>query len=242
MYYYIFQSPKNSSEQKIHEKIRQLTTLLGISGESSIVSPARTATELTVIGLEKGYSTIVAVGSEELVNEVASTVSQTEAVLGIIPINSNEKLNEIIGTDDFKFACEALQKRNIASVNMGYLDPGINFLTNLNINSDKALSVQAEIDGFYISTKANAINIDNNLTVKLFIKKEEKGLLGNLFNFFKNTEKEKYDSIFFANKLKMRTNEIISVKIGNLIVAKTPIIAYRKPEALKIIKFHSKIK
>lgn len=242
MYYYIFESAKNSSEQKNQEKIKQILIMLGISGETVLVSPARTATELTIMGLEKGYSTIVAVGSEELVNEIGSTIAQSDAVLGIIPTNYSEELKSIIGTDDIKLACEALQKRHLVTINMGYLDPGINFLTSLSIQSPKPLTMQAEIDDFYISTKINRININNNLITKIFSNKKQEGFLNNIFNIFNEPKKNNCDSIFYANKIRLRTSEITPVKIGNLVVAKTPIIVYRKPEALKIIKFRSKIK
>ena len=242
MYYYIFESPKNFAENKIHERIKNILTVLGISGETTIVTPARNASELAVMGLEKGYSTIVAVGKDELVNEVASNIYGSGAVLGIIPINASEEINNLVGSNDIKKNCEALQKRFLDNVNIGYLEPGINFLTKLSINSAKPLSIQAEINDFYFETKANEIIIDSNLNVYLNSEPQKKGFFASLFS---SSDPSKYNinnSFFRANRLRLRTHEILPVKIGELAVAKTPIVAYRRPEPLKIIKYFAKIK
>lgn len=242
MYYYIFESPKNFAENKIHERIKNTLTLLGISGETTIVTPARNASELSIMGLEKGYSTIVAVGKDELINEVASNIYGSGAVLGIIPINASDEINTLVGSQDIKKNCEALQKRFLDSVNIGYLEPGINFLTKLTISSPKPLSIQAEINDFYFETKANEIIIDSNLNVYLKSNNQKKGFFASIFSSASNENDNIDNSFFRANRLRLRTHEILPVKIGELAVAKTPIVAYRRPEPLKIIKYYSKIK
>jgi len=242
MYYYIFESPKNYAENKIHERIKNILTVLGISGETAIVTPARNASELSIMGLEKGYSTIVAVGKDELINEVASNIYGSGAVLGIIPINASNEINNLVGSDDLKKNCEALQKRFLDSVNIGYLEPGINFLTKLTISSTKPLSVQAEINDFYFESKANEIVIDSNLNIFLRSENIKKGFFASFFSPTSDNKDSIVNSFFHANRLRLRTHEILPVKIGELAVAKTPIVAYRRPEPLKIIKYYSKIK
>jgi len=243
MYYYIFQSPKNYSENKTHEQIKNILTIMGISGENTNVSPARTATELALMGIGKGYSTIVAIGGDELINEVASNIVGSGAALGIIPINASTDIYNLINTNNIKEACDALQKRYLEDINMGYLEPGINFLTNIHITSSKALNIQAEINNFYFETRANKVVIDNNLCVKIFAEEEKINLISNLFGMFKNKNNNlsNLNSIFYANKIRLRTHEIIPIKIANLTIAKTPIVLYQKNNALKIIKFYSKI-
>lgn len=241
MYYYIFQKPKGFGEDKLHENIKKQLINLGISGETTLVSPVRSASELAIMGVEKGYSTIVAVGGDELINEVASNIQGTGAVLGIVPINAGEDICEIIGTSNPKQACMYLQKRYLKTIDMGYIEPGISFLSKLIIQSNKTLSVQAEINNFYIETRADQIVIDNRLVVKMYLKKEKNSLWNNLVGMFNNNPE--YDvSKFNATKLKLRTHEILNVKIGDLIIAKTPIIAFKNPEALKIITNYSKIR
>lgn len=242
MYYYIFQSPKNYSESKLHEKIKQHLTMLGLSGETTIVSPARNASELALMGIEKGYSTIVAIGSDEIINEVASNIVGSGAVLGIIPIGASTEIIDLMGTSDIKDATISLQKRSLAEVNMGYLEPGVNFLTSLTISHGKKMSIQAEINDFYIESSTDAIKIDNNLNVNIISNKKDGGFWKSIGSFFgKKENPEVLNSIFNAHTLKLRTHKILPVKIGSLVVAKTPITAYRKPEALKIIRFRSKI-
>lgn len=241
MYYYIFQSPKKYSEGKTHERIKNILTVLGISGETTLVSPARSASELALMGVEKGYSTIVTIGSDEIINEVASSICGSGAVLGIIPIDASADINNLVGTNDIKKACESLKRRRLKTINMGFIEPDINFLTKVTIEANKTLSVQSEINDYYFETSADKIVIDHNLGVKMYTFKE-KGFLDNLFSFMGNNDNTRYFSFFNAERLRLRTHEIIPVKIGDLAVAKTPIVAYRRPKALKIIKFCSKIK
>ena len=68
MYYYIMDSPKNISEKRTQEKIKNILGLLGITGETVTVTPARSIEELTNMGLAKKYSTIVAVGGDRWYN------------------------------------------------------------------------------------------------------------------------------------------------------------------------------
>jgi hypothetical protein len=241
MYYYIFQSPKNNTEKKLHERIKNILTVLGISGENALVSPARTAEELAIMGVEKGYSTIVAVGSDDIVNIVASSIYQSDAILGVIPINASHDIHQLITTDDIKKSCEALQKRTLKSVNIGHVEPNINFLTKLVISSKKTLSIAAEIDDFYFETYADKIEIDNDLNVKLF-NYAKKGFFNNLFGILSKKGNLEHFSFFNANILRLRTHEIIPVKIGEHTITKTPIVAYKKQKDLKIIKYSSRIK
>jgi diacylglycerol kinase family enzyme len=94
MYYYIFESAKNTSQKNLHEKIKDYLGFLGIAGETMTVSPARSVEELTQMGIEKKYSTIVAVGGDVLINKIASLIQGTEIVLGIIPIEASEQINK----------------------------------------------------------------------------------------------------------------------------------------------------
>lgn len=242
MYYYIFDSPKNYSESKLHERIKQHLTLLGISGETTLVSPARSASELAVMGVEKGYSTIVAVGGDELINEIGSNIQGRDVVLGIIPINTSDDILNLIGTNDFKEACKGLQKRHLKQINMGCLEPNVNFLTKVTIETNKPLSVQAEIDDFYFVTQTQKIVIDHNLGVHLINAPKQSGFFDSILNLWSKAELPNHNSYFNATRLRLRTHEIVPVKIGNLTVSKTPIVAFKKPEALKIIQNYSIMK
>ncbi len=64
MYYYVVDPPNNAQTPKIAQRLQELITPLGISGEIGIASPARSAEELTYMGVDKGYTTIIAVGGD----------------------------------------------------------------------------------------------------------------------------------------------------------------------------------
>jgi len=74
MYYYIFESPKNSRERQLFEKIRDVARTFGIAGEITQSSPARTPDELTKMGLEKNYSTIIAIGTNSHINKIITRI------------------------------------------------------------------------------------------------------------------------------------------------------------------------
>lgn len=235
MYYYIFDSPKNRNQRNQQERIKNILGFLGITGEIAKISPARTVEELTTMGLEKGYSTIVAVGADELVNQVGSLVARTEAVLGIIPIEASSDIINLIGTSDIKTACEILQKRPLRYIDMARIEPAMRFLTKASINSSKLLQIQAEINDFYLETQATKILIDYNLGIHFIDESRKEGWWQSFFGFdSKKNSNNKY-SFFAAKKLRLRTHEIVPIKIGNIIIAKTPIAAEREKRALKII-------
>lgn len=235
MYYYIIDIPKNKSDRNQQERIKNILSLLGISGEIAKVSPARTVAELAAMGVEKGYSTIVAIGGDELVNQVASIIANTDSVLGIIPVNASTSVTNLIGTNDVKKACEILQKRNLHPIDMACIEPSKRFLTQAMIESPRILQVQAEIDKYYLETQANKIIIDYNLGVHFINETQSGSWLKNLFGFSSSSKDSQSHSFFPAHKLRLRTHEIVPLKIGQITIAKTPIVAHQEPGVLKII-------
>lgn len=241
MYYYIFDSPKTRQQKNQQERIKNILGFLGITGEIARVSPARTVEELANMGLEKGYSTIVAVGGDELVNQVGSMLAGSEAVMGIIPIDASIDIVNLVGTNDLKIACEILQKRPLRYIDMARIEPNTHFLTQAVIESKKLLQVQAEINNFYLEAKVSKIIIDYKLGVYLFDESKNKNWVANFFGLSVGDKNNKNQSYFSAKKLRLRTNEITPVKIGTVTIAKTPIAATQEPKALKIVSACAKI-
>src|SRR5688500_15715671 len=114
MYYYIVDPPQSAQTPKIAQRLQELITPMGISGEIGIASPARSAEELTYMGVDKGYTTIVAVGGEHLVNIISSIVineSKERIAIGIIPLDAGRIIPLLIGVanNDMRSAAEVIK-------------------------------------------------------------------------------------------------------------------------------------
>ena len=123
------------------EKVKDTLGDLGIAGETVFPSPARTIEELASLGILKGYSTIVAVGSEKIVNKIVTALinqkSNKDTVLGVIPEDYTSKIAKRIGVSDYKEACQALKYRKLETVDACCIEPNKYFMTEAVIDSVK---------------------------------------------------------------------------------------------------------
>lgn len=242
MYYYIFESAKNASQKNLQEKIKDYLGFLGIAGETVTVSPARSVEELTQMGLDKKYSTIVAVGGDILINKIASRIQGTEIVLGIIPINASELICKKIGAYDYKTACENLRYRRTKQLDLAFIEPNKYFLTSANIITNKATPCTMEIDDCQISSTFTQIAISSNLTLMIIDETRDNNFFAKTLNWLSGKETpESNISILKGKKIKINTTESLPVLINDEIVAKTPISVRTKFKALKIIVERDKI-
>lgn len=236
MYYYIMDTPKNISQRRTQEKIKDILGFLGIAGETVTVSPARSVEELTNMGLAKKYSTIVAVGGDLLINKIASVLQEKETVLGIIPLGASPIIHQVIGTDNLKTACESLRYRRIKNIDLAYIEPNKYFLTKAEIKSEKPLICQIEVDNCEFRSTATQIELSADLTLMIKDETLNPGPLGHAWDWLwgKKTV-EPGISIFKGRRIRIEPLESLPVSVGEEIIAKTPIIARLKPRVLKII-------
>jgi hypothetical protein len=218
MYYYILESPNNRAVRQTYQRLRDTLTNLGIAGEMVAASPARSPEELTEMGLEKGYSTIVAVGGDYHINLVATTVMH-RAVLGIIPIQATAQVTDLIGVTDLKAACESLKFRRLSSVNTILIEPDQMLFLNAEIKPEKLAKISLVVDNraraFAYFNRA-VINRDLNITIESEHITEPRKILG-LFNVGGNIVRS--ESLFHARTLRLVT----------------PVQLRLLPESLKVI-------
>ena len=146
MYYYIMEPPESRAVRQTYQKLRDILTNLGIAGEMMASSPARTPEELALMGLERGYGTIVAVGGDGFVNDIARAIIG-QAVLGVIPIGESQQISEIIGTSNMKTAAEFLKFRRLSTFNTVTADPDTLIFLDAVIEPAKLAKVSFVIDG-----------------------------------------------------------------------------------------------
>ncbi len=242
MYYYIMEPAGNKALWQ--EKVKDTLGDLGIAGETVFPSPARTIEELATLGITKGYSTIVAVGSEKIVNKIVTAIinqdSNKDTVLGIIPEDYESKIAKRIGVHDYKEACQALKFRKLRTVNACCIEPNKYFMTEATIESVKPATAYLTMDEIQLSADFNKIIIKPGVKVEIKdLSYENKTSIKSLFNAFigrKEDINDIYSSRFVSNEIKIETLEAsLSVRVDDEIIAKTPIICRDMPRALKIV-------
>jgi diacylglycerol kinase family enzyme len=241
MYYYILEQPKSKAIAKIQENIRTLLGVYGIAGEIVTVSPARTTQELVEMGLNKNYTTIVAVGADKHINKISTFLKNKKAALGIIPIEASELIHQLIGTSDVKEACEILKYRKLKEINMGLIEPNKYFLTQAEIQSPVSIDIKLTVinpgfNSYEVKTKITEAIVSRNLYLFL----TDKNIGNNFFEKYwamivgKKVE-DKESSIIRGRKIKIETNEPFPITMDGEIIAKTPVVASLCMRALKVI-------
>jgi diacylglycerol kinase (ATP) len=116
MYYYILNptSGKGAVNQ-IQDKLRAQLNKYGISGEFAKTTGPGDAAKMAKTAIEKGYTTIVAVGGDGTVNEVMNGITKENVALGIIPIGDTNNLANRLGIFSWQQACAVLSARRLTS-------------------------------------------------------------------------------------------------------------------------------
>lgn len=246
MYYYIMEPAKAKIVSR-QEKIKDILGNLGIAGETVSPSAARTIEELTNLGIVKGYSTIVAVGPESLVNKVITVLATQketkDIVLGIIPSDFNGQLASKIGVKDINSACNVLKQRKLESVNLCLLEPNKFFITDASVDTFFNQEVFFAVDNFKGRVLTNKIIIKPGLEVYFY----DKNLKGSPFSgfmrwLFGKKEKDIYSSYFHTKKIRIESNNALSLKVSGETMVKTPFVVSSRSHLLKIIVARDKIK
>ncbi len=252
MYYYILEQPKSDSSISIQRKIKNLLAFYGIVGEISRVSPARNIEELTEIALAKQYNTIVAVGSDYLVNQIISYLQNRECILGIIPINTSPLINKLIGSSNIKSACLALKERKVKIIDLAYISPNKYFSTVATLSNSTPTLATIYFDKCSTNVRFTNISIysptiiDSNGEPQIYLNiqnsQEGPSTINKTLNWlFGKSLKNNSKSYLRMKHLVIDTPEPIPVIIDNKIVAKTPVEIKIKKHALKIITSRAKI-
>jgi len=114
MYYYIINpAAGHGAAHTIQDKLRNELKSLGIGGEFVTTTGQGDATRLASQAIAKGYTTIVAVGGDETVNEIINGVTSDTAAIGVIPIGSTNQIASQLGISSWQQGCTVLAARRI---------------------------------------------------------------------------------------------------------------------------------
>ncbi len=244
MYFYIFEQPKSISGAKQHTKIKDYLSSIGIPGQYNTASPARSAEEITTMGLERGFNTIVAVGSDHIVNKIAKVVSASDkAVLGVIPTDENQSISRLINTKSWKDACDSLKQRFLTTTKLMYLPPNKFFITDAQIYSQGENLTTLVLDSrCQIQFNFTQIIIHPGMTIEITDNNYRRNVITKGINWLLGKEiKPNAYSIFHAKKFSITSKKSLFVLVNREIVAKSPFSMEIKEKSLKIITIRSMI-
>ncbi|MFA5926904.1 MAG: diacylglycerol kinase family protein [Patescibacteria group bacterium] len=248
MYYYIFDIRKCNKRSQV-EDIKTYLGGLGISGEFTYPTAAQAPEELVDLALAKRYSTIVAIGGDDLATAIANRLLGRKEALGIIPLGASEYLSELIGTSNWREAAEALRFRKISEIRMGQTAAGNSFLTHIDLDIGYPIEVTLEFKDFLVQTKAENLIVANVYPgvkkrgidyLDVLIKSAEPKdgpMLSRLASIFgaKKNNKDKLISLFRARSLRIFTKTPLALISNGKTIAKTPQLVESSDEPLRLI-------
>lgn len=243
MYYYIFDIKKFAKSAQI-ENLKNYLGGLGISGEFTYPNPAQTVEELVDLGISKQYSTIVAVGGDDLVNTVASKLVGKKEAMGIIPIEASGPLCQLIGNSGWKEACDTLRFRKISEIAIGKTATGNCFLTHAELNIKSPIEITLEFKDFIVQSKITSLMISNFhpsikkigsdfLDVTMTSVSNPDSFLSKFFG--KKSENKLGESLFRARSLRIFTKSQMPIMAGGSQIAKSPQLIESSDDLLRLI-------
>lgn len=152
MYYYIINPASgNGKINKIQQKLKTKLEELNIAGELVKTTGKGDAIKLTKLALERGYKTIIAVGGDNTVNEVAEGLLETSAALGVIPIGATNYLAKTLGIWSWEESLKILAARKLETIDLGKVKSPEGekyFITSCSVGFEANIIKQRSEEGF----------------------------------------------------------------------------------------------
>lgn len=214
MYYYILEQAKNKTIESLQNKIITAIEDFQIMGEAVKANPVQKPEDLCEIGLSKGYNTVVGIGSDSLINNIAPLIAKKGAVLGIVPTETYSSFYNLIGCHNWLEATQALPKRITETIDLGLINKDKIFLTHINIRSTKSkkpVLFKAIFESFEAEVPIAEVMVANSF---LDFKKgiwNDKGFIDGLISIHFKTESSQKPKGFWANLLGKKEIEYSSV-------------------------------
>lgn len=224
MYYYIINpAAGHSAAHNLQNKLRTELKSLGIGGEFVTTAGKGDATRLASQAIAKGYTTIVAVGGDETVNEIINGVTSDTAAIGVIPIGSVNQIANQLGIHGWQQGCTVLAARRITEYALIAAGDDF-FLSSLTLGFETELpDVQAPPPGKNIKDKVLHLRdsfkkAQNYQTIKCKIKVDD-GYTVNAEVFSLSVTNQKFINPTAPNELSVTITDRPSKRqLGNLLL------------------------
>jgi diacylglycerol kinase family enzyme len=165
MYLYIYDS--FLSDKKYADLLIQIekrVTDLGIKGRIARLSILKNMKELITDGIKSGVQTVVVIGNVQTFAKVINIVAELDVVLGLIPVENNNKIAKMLGIPPKLLACDILASRIIKKIDLGIINNHY-FMGQAELNNANVL---IEYDGYSVKPTTT----DNNITIYNFADRE----------------------------------------------------------------------
>lgn len=162
MYCYLYDEFIQDNKRYEREllQIENRLTDLGIAGKISRLALFRNAEEMIRDEIDRGVKTVVVLGNDDTIRKLLDVISESDVVLGIIPIGPKNELARLLGIPAGVAACDVLSARRIEQIDMGTIN-GRKFITGVHVPNFKAELMCN--DGKYriVPTSHADLHIDN---------------------------------------------------------------------------------
>lgn len=242
MYYYIFEPPREAGEYERTAHIKEYLSTLGIAGEMTSPTPARNIEDLVDLAVAKRYSTIVAVGRIELINQVVRAMEPHDAVLGIIPLMQDPDLAKLIGITDWKDAAQQLKRRRWQSVHLGLINSEACFLTPATLALPPTVSFEMETAHFTAQGNGGLITMvpsfgeeesESGISIRMETEASSSG--GFFQSLFGKKKEVPSTSQFFVKEMNLITSQSIPVVVAGGTVTTSPLHCTIQDKPIKLI-------
>ncbi|MEI6477722.1 MAG: hypothetical protein WCO52_01935 [bacterium] len=242
MYYYIFEPPLEAKEYERTAQIKEYLATIGIAGEMTAPTPGRSVEDLIQLAIGKRYSTIIAVGGVELINQVARGLEPHDVVFGIIPFQENPDIELLTGVSAWKEAADALKRRRWQPVRLGLLNQGMCFLTPATVSLPDGAGFTLVSPDFTVKGQGGELSItplagEPGQAGRLLIEithpqPKRKGLLSGLL---KQASSLPMDSRFEVEKAELTTEGSHRVMVAGAEFCTTPATYDTQEKPLRLI-------
>lgn len=239
MYAYLFDALLQQSRwQGVADRIETKTAELGIAGHAHHLSILKSVGDVVESELRQGTMTIVAVGSEALLQQAITAVAGTTVTLGYIPIGGRGPIARSCGIPEGVTAAAVIANRIVQTVDLGKVQAHYFFdyirLPNqglrLQCDGNFSVSFPGSISEVYICKGvvpvAGAAAYPTDGRLRLVVS----GAAGG--GFFSRTARP---TVLLAKKISARAREPVDVMHGEKKLSSTPADITVVPRALRMI-------
>ena len=240
MYYYVLEQQPARTAQRFREHLTDLATDQGIAGEMVTQSSLKGVSELIDLGIKKGYTTIVAVGSDAHITRVITALMHRSAegrpVLGTVPTEPNSPIGAMVGIPSLRHALQALKLRHLAYATLAEIDPGKFLLTSATIQTRKPVLFDIEIDRARLEVPATEITVSGDGHLEIRNAGGEASILTRGVAWLMGaTIERRTTSLFQGKRIRIGAATPLSLTYGKEALAKTPFVLEIRRRALKIV-------
>lgn len=238
MYYYIAEPLITKSEKRKVDEIKSMLSQLGIAGEFAVASPARTVEEHLELAFAKGFSTIVGMGSDALLCRVAAKMLEknySRAVLGAIPLSSDQRLWEMMGVTTLAEIGDALRTRFLQPIDVLELGAGQAIIVEASIRRPHPVRFQLRYKGAVLLGRFTDLTIKPSGEVNLYDQTAKRN--GNWFSRLLGSKNDPSINTTHLESAQweLATDEPCEVTVGSQTVGQTPLSVKSRPKCLKLI-------